>query len=107
MFHIQDTLWEGVTPSAEKQSVYSAAPADWTVTSGVNVFFFDISYANEWSVYVELEWESELPFIKCKLTFFPKIDEIAMSLEVYFDQITPPQKKKKKKKKKKKRKKEK
>ena len=30
MLYIQDTLWEGRSyPSAENQSVYSAAPADW------------------------------------------------------------------------------
>ena len=27
--HIQDTCWRGAYPSAEVQSVYSTAPADW------------------------------------------------------------------------------
>ena len=31
--HIQDTHWAGSYPSAEEQSVYSTAPADWAIHS--------------------------------------------------------------------------
>ena len=37
--HIQDTSWGGSYPSAEKQSVYSTAPADWENLFLVNFFF--------------------------------------------------------------------
>ena len=33
--HIQDTLWGESYPSAEKQSVYSTAPADWVINGDV------------------------------------------------------------------------
>ena len=29
--YMQDNLWRGSYPSAEKQSVYSTAPADWAI----------------------------------------------------------------------------
>ena len=37
--HIQGNHWVGVLPSAEVQSVYSTAPADWAIHR-VNIKFY-------------------------------------------------------------------
>ena len=64
----QDTRWEGGSyPSAEKQSVYSTAPADWTCKQ-MNSELFENKVTNELSYTYIIQSVEALEYTDCTNT---------------------------------------